>query len=44
MRKFISRLFQAATGKTEEQLCREWSWHHFCTRSRLRAYLMVLRD
>ncbi|UXC37179.1 hypothetical protein [Cupriavidus gilardii] len=42
MRALIVRLFMLITGKTEEQLGREWLAHYFVRRSRIRAYWHVL--
>lgn len=42
MRKAIVRMYVRLTGKTEEELARNWTWHYFTTRSRTRAYWRTL--
>lgn len=42
VRRFVASTFKALTGKSCEQLAREWQWHHFRTRSRTRAYWRLL--
>lgn len=42
IQSIIPSVFRALTGKSDEQMSSEWQWHHFRTRSRLRAYWRVL--
>lgn len=42
MKRAITWFFRTVTGKTEDELARVWTWHHFATRSRIEAYWLTL--
>jgi hypothetical protein len=42
MRKLTEAVIRRATGKTDDQLAASYAWHHFCTRSAVRAYWRTL--
>lgn len=42
MKKLIYKAFQGVTGKTVEQMAREFNFHYFLTRSKAKSYWRVL--
>lgn len=43
IRSFV-KVCAAYSGKTEEQLARDWRFYHFLYRSRIRAYWLAVTN
>lgn len=42
MKRAIRLIYRILTGKTDAELARDWSWHLYATRSRIKAYWLTL--